>query len=105
MMRIILSIGILLLVSGCAFWPFGFLPSWSWMASTGADAVSYVSTGKTTTDHAISAIQNEDCALFRFVKGEKICSKSNIQLVKVMYDMDCNTFIFDDLGNPSCKSD
>ena len=104
-MRIILSIGILLLVSGCAFWPFGLLPSWSWMASTGADVISYASTGKSTTDHAISAIQNEDCALYRIIKDEKICHKSNDELVEVMYNMDCNTFLFDGSGNPSCKSD
>ena len=69
-MKIILLLGTLLLVSGCAIWPFGLFPSWSWMASTSADVVSYASTGKSTTDHAISPIQNEDCALCVY---EHIC--------------------------------
>ncbi len=38
-----------------------------------ADGVSYVATGKSTTDHAISAVAREDCALLRVVRNEAIC--------------------------------
>ncbi len=37
------------------------------------DVVSYVATGKSPTDHAISAVVREDCALLRVVKDEAIC--------------------------------
>ena len=37
------------------------------------DVVSYVATGKSPTDHAISAVVGEDCALLRVVKDEAIC--------------------------------
>jgi hypothetical protein len=55
------------LVAGCA------LPPAVMVASLAADGVSYAATGKSTTDHAISAIAEEDCALLRVVKEESVC--------------------------------
>ncbi len=49
----------LLFLTGCA------IPPAVTIASLVLDGVSYVSTGKSTTDHAISAFANEDCALLR----------------------------------------
>lgn len=37
------------------------------------DGASLVGTGKTVSDHAISAFAQEDCALFRVVQGELVC--------------------------------
>lgn len=37
------------------------------------DGLSYASSGKGLTDHAISAANNKDCALFRAVQGGQIC--------------------------------
>lgn len=56
-----------LLLAGCA------LPPAVTVASLAADGVSYLATGKSTTDHAISAIAQEDCALVRAVREEAIC--------------------------------
>jgi hypothetical protein len=57
----------LFLVAGCA------LPPAVMVASLAADGVSYAATGKSTTDHAISAIAEEDCALLRVIKEESVC--------------------------------
>lgn len=56
-----------ILLGGCA------VPPALTLASLAADGVSYVATGKSTTDHALSAIAQEDCALVRAVKEEAIC--------------------------------
>lgn len=56
-----------LFLAGCA------LPPAVTVASLFAGGVSYVTTGKGTTDHAISAIAHEDCALLRVVNGKPIC--------------------------------
>ncbi len=37
------------------------------------DGLSYASSGKGLTDHAISAATHKDCALFRMVQGSRIC--------------------------------
>jgi len=43
------------------------------VASLFADGISLVTTDKTLTDHGLSAIAGKDCAVWRGVKGEKIC--------------------------------
>jgi hypothetical protein len=41
-----------------------------------ADGVSYASTGRSMTDHAISTVAEEDCKLFRAVDGEPVCREA-----------------------------
>ena len=42
-----------------------------------ADVLSYVTTDKTTTDHALSYIFNKDCSLARTFKLKQICEEIN----------------------------
>ena len=56
-----------LFLTGC-----GLPPAVSVVSSL-IDVVSYVATGKSPTDHAISAVIHEDCALLRVVKDEAVC--------------------------------
>lgn len=55
------------LLSGCG------LPLPLVIAGYAADAVSLVETGKTVSDHALSAVIEEDCRVWRVMKGEEIC--------------------------------
>jgi hypothetical protein len=41
--------------------------------SYGADGVSYVETGKSTTDHFASMVSKKDCAFWRIVRNQRIC--------------------------------
>ncbi len=43
------------------------------VASQAASGVSYLATGKGTTDHVISAALEEDCALHRAIRGNAVC--------------------------------
>ena len=54
--------------SGCAAIPPAFSQA-SWAVST----VSYVTTTKGPSDHAISYIAKQDCSLFRLIKLQAIC--------------------------------
>ncbi len=54
---------------GCA------LPPAVTVASLAVDGVSYMASGRTVSDHAISYAAQEDCALYRIVQGESICRK------------------------------
>lgn len=67
MPRVVIVLLVPFLLAGCA------LPPALTLASLAADGVSYAATGKSTTDHALSAIAQEDCALVRAVKEEAIC--------------------------------
>ena len=42
-------------------------------ASYGADGVSYVDSGKSTTDHFVSMVSKKDCAFWRVFRNERIC--------------------------------
>ena len=53
---------------GCAI-----IPPFVSYISTGASIASYVTTGKGTSDHLISAMYDEDCALHRVISEEDIC--------------------------------
>src|SRR3546814_14482623 len=55
-----------LLVGGC-------LPLPITVASTAFTGISYVASGKSTTDHALSASMEQDCALTRPLFGEPFC--------------------------------
>ena len=58
---------LLLLLTGCA------LPVPVVMASYAVDGISYLGTGKTVTDHALSLATDQDCRLWRAVGGEPVC--------------------------------
>jgi hypothetical protein len=75
MMRSLAFLFVPLLAAGCA------LPPALTIASFAADGISYIATGKSTTDHALSAIASEDCALLRAVQEQPICvAKRQVQL-------------------------
>jgi sporulation related protein len=56
-----------ILLSGCA------IPPAITIASYVLDGVSYAATGKSVSDHGISAVAGRDCATFRILKGENPC--------------------------------
>ncbi len=58
-------------ISGCAGLP--PLITYLGYVKTAADIGSFLETDKTLTDHALSAITEEDCALFRAVMNEEVC--------------------------------
>lgn len=43
------------------------------VASYAADGISFVASGKSVSDHGISYITGQDCAVWRVVKGESVC--------------------------------
>ncbi len=66
------------LLAGCTL-----PPAVTW-ASLATDGVSYIATDKSTTDHAISAIAHEDCALLRALKDKAICIPDGEVLVSTV---------------------
>jgi len=58
-------------LSGCA------LPVPFQIASWALDGISYLATDKTIADHGISMVAQKDCALWRGLKGEEICSETD----------------------------
>lgn len=65
-------------LAGCA------LPPAVTVASLVADGISFATTGKSTTDHAISAVVHEDCALLRALESRDICDPDGEVLVALV---------------------
>ena len=70
-MRFLLIGFVCLAVTGCA------LPVSVQIASWAASGLSYVTTGRSVSDHAVSAVASRDCALHRIILGEEICVNTN----------------------------
>ena len=90
-----------LFLTGCA------VPPAVSLASLAADGISYLATGKSTTDHAISAVVHEDCALLRVVTDEDVCDPDGEVLVELARGdpleenwADHGDFHLQDQGNP-----
>ena len=62
--------GLVFLLSGCAFLA---IPPAVTIASYAADGISYIFTGKSVTDHALSSLAGEDCAMWRMIRLENPC--------------------------------
>lgn len=67
--RLFWRVAPLLLLTGCG------LPPVVTAISFAADGVSYASSGRSVTDHAVSVAADQDCALLRVVDGKPICRK------------------------------
>lgn len=89
-----------LFLAGCA------LPPAVTVASLVLDGVSFVTTGKSTADHAISAVANEDCALLRVVDGDQICDPDGDVLIALVGADPANEDWYRDpeIGSPNAKA-
>lgn len=72
----ILALGI----SGCT------IPTPVSIATYAVDGVSYAVSGKSMSDHAISAVLEQDCAMFRVMQGKLVCRKEGDTSDERLYD-------------------
>ena len=71
--RLIILSSVIFLLSGCGTLVLN--PAFSYLSyiKSASDAASYMTTGKTISDHAISAVLEKDCAIVRAMRNENIC--------------------------------
>ena len=60
-------------IQGCAILGVGGAYQTIDTITTGATAVSYGTTGKGLSDHAVSAVVGKDCRMFNVVKNKHVC--------------------------------
>jgi hypothetical protein len=104
----------IIIISCCIFLtacsPFS-IPS---IVFNGVDVITFWRTGKTVSDHAISEVAQQDCAIWRVVKGEKICSVNKDQLppiegdqlplIEEMMEASCEIYSWTPEGKFFCKN-
>ena len=70
-LRITGALGLVVALSGCLA-----LPPALQLASLAIDGISYMQTGKSVSDHALSAITNKDCAMLRALDDvDSVCTE------------------------------
>ncbi|MEH6632761.1 MAG: hypothetical protein V7776_18235 [Halopseudomonas aestusnigri] len=80
MQRILVTSTLALTLSGCA------LPPAIGVASLAVDVASYFFSGKTLTDHGISAVAQQDCALIRVMQGELCEDYANFEVADTVLE-------------------
>lgn len=63
------------------------LPPAIQLASTGMSGIAYLATGKSTTDHLISAATEEDCSVMRMAFGDQPCRKYEAESEKPLTEI------------------
>ncbi|MCY4590945.1 MAG: hypothetical protein OXE86_10405 [Alphaproteobacteria bacterium] len=79
MMRVAVSVGLCTMLAGCL----PFLPPVMSAASLGVSGFSVLTTGKSTSDHIVSAANGKNCALHRMLFLNPICreyTEADIQI-------------------------
>ncbi len=71
------------------------------LASYAADGASFLSTGRSVTDHGISILLQKDCALFRIVRDQPVCKpmKKNDLVYDIAFAE--RTYAFRDPDDPA----
>ena len=69
-----MSIRILAILSCAVLGGCGLVPPAVSIASLAVDAFSYAVSGKSVSDHGLSIVMQEDCAVLRLVQGKGICA-------------------------------
>ena len=65
----IVSICLLISFGGCS------MPASMSAVSWAIDGASYIATKKSLTDHGLSFVSGQDCALYRFITGVDVCQE------------------------------
>ena len=78
-MRALFLILCAVVLSNCAL--LAVIPPAVQYASTALSVMSYVATGKGTSDHVLSVLTEKDCALHRFLMETEICTEEVIAVM------------------------
>jgi hypothetical protein len=65
---------VVLLLSAAALGGCGLVPPALSLGSMAADGFSYAVSGKSVSDHGLSMVMKEDCAVLNFLQGEAVCA-------------------------------
>ena len=86
-LRCVTCVYFLLFLNGCSM-PVGFSAA-SWVI----DGASYITTKKSLTDHGLSFIAGQDCALYRLVTDMNVCQDYKNPTLTVMRMVDASDLI------------
>jgi hypothetical protein len=84
-------------LSGC-----GIIPMWASIVHTVTDAALSVTTGKSSSEHGLSALTGKDCQFIHILDGKNICMSSK-EYENYLFSLNCETYTWNILNRVSCK--
>ena len=86
-------------LSGC-----GIMPMWTSVVQAVTDVALSVATGKSSSEHGLSALTGKDCQFIHILDGKNICMSSE-DYVDYLFSLDCDIYTWNILNRVSCKKE
>jgi hypothetical protein len=82
----------------------GIVPLWMSVTSTVGDIILTNKTGKSSSEHGLSALTGKDCRFIRIIDNKNLCMNKK-EYEKYLISLNCEAYTWSILGRVSCKKD
>ena len=96
-MNRVLAVAMGVFLSAC-----GIMPMWTSIVHTVTDTALSVTTGKSSSEHGLSALTGKDCQFIRIIYEQDICMSSK-EYENYLFSLNCETYTWGILNRVSCK--
>mgnify|MGYP001027904013 CR=1 FL=1 len=96
-MNRVLAVAMGVFLSGC-----GIMPMWTSIVHTVTDTALSVTTGKSSSEHGLSALTGKDCQFIRIIYEQDICMSSK-EYENYLFSLNCEIYTWGILNRVSCK--
>ena len=84
-------------LSGC-----GIMPMWTTIVHAVTDVALSVATGKSSSEHGLSALTGKDCQFIRIIDEQNVCMSLE-EYEKYLFSLNCEIYTWSILNRVSCK--
>ena len=78
------------------------MPMWTTIVHAVTDVALSVATGKSSSEHGLSALTEKDCQFIRIIDEQNVCMSSE-EYEKYLFSLNCETYTWSILNRVSCK--
>ena len=86
-------------LSGC-----GIMPMWTTIVHAVTDVALSVTTGKSSSEHGLSALTGKDCQFIRIIDEQNVCMSLE-EYENYLFSLNCETYTWSILNRVSCKKE
>ena len=86
-------------LSGC-----GIMPMWISVVQAVTDVALSVTTGKSSSEHGLSALTGKDCQFIRIIDKQNVCMSLK-EYENYLFSLNCETYTWSILNRVSCKKE
>jgi len=80
------------------------MPMWTTIVHAVTDVALSVTTGKSSSEHGLSALTEKDCQFIRIIYEQDICMSSK-EYENYLFSLNCEIYTWSILNRVSCKKE